>query len=1602
LRNKAKAINIRAIDYLDGSALDVVRDQYVQLIPAWANCAILIEQEFFEETEDIYEHKTVKRLLSLIGEDRLEQDKAVWLSHSSEDPKQAKLVTEMRHAIPEEVNRRLKFEKMGTDLAVPFEHVRAFLEFSISTCQEHNVPYVIWGHIPQLHINLVPKTEKEYVRAKKVYSILVQRAVDLTGTPAAEHGIGKNKHEYLRLMVGDEGIEGMRRIKLALDPKDILGRGNILGSAEKLIGEIERLSQPRDDEWEDQEGHLQRLINYSNAVWELLAAGIDILPAHYVNTVILNKEDYLPSACILIEVEDYFADPLDYRSGFDVLDFDRYGDLLSQITTSRKTYLLKGFRDSVTKDLDEFFEKLDNFLEPGDRILILDAFDAFHAKELILQRGYKEITDWLSSELQSRLEEVFQRVYKTERLMKLEGKTAFYVPTSIVILEKPKTNTSPSVPDDSTDSSGTQNGVLGWPIQMDIGLLESVGILVIGLLAIWVINQFTNPHCNFGYFREFDLVALQKLFPDLPEEDMGLFCQGQRTLNVFGLPLRVSDDGKTLLVDFKGYKEGSTELTFNGLLGMDCGLFGEIGILPTVLSFAMVVGMLMTKEQRIQAVRNNGFDRDQDEAEIIADEIEKSVRRIYAYWLGVGMKKKDREQQIRFKADQFASNAHPILLTRWQRSSPLRHYVDMLFDILVAISGLYLIFFVLVLKKEICTACSEGILVLITVFLAMGAINAISYLYRIWDYRRTKARIDYGESYDKISIKPTDDEANLRKSVAHEIFHSFCSDQSLLMDAFAELRVIQERLMGQDSDIIKMVHDQRHPIDTLEKRLEEKAHFDHRYSLPWGVEPRWTYRFAEDLGQAIYESTGRRIGASYRVLFAMEDGLSLAEALEKYNIKVGNEKERHPSSGGSMNVLTAPLGLDSALLQYPSTFAQAGILLMILGFAAVAMIKSKKGDNKNENKIGEDELHYPALTSSEVAAVNRPNYVSPLDFRQAYQDARRRILNEQKRKRKKNQNEKSENESTQNMVVTPPGLESGLSAEAGILLFILSAFVFAMAKQNRRQKRFKNRKKNKSPPKKTNKLLRFFKEHIPLRVYLYAAFVTILFLFAKLFFLRSPPHTDEIRKIMTERIMAMGYPESVAQDYIEYSADWDIEEMRELYHYFVLGMSMQERNQKDIHIIKAAILFHLETHIENSSLSDSIWYSDELDDMMKGAYPHCLGVPIVSDPVLWACGFHVQGIETIRVPNIDSTGTSLHIGQLIRLSSGQYVILDMGGGLSGELIYKTEDLSDGLNLDRNISEPFEFEKMYQPDGYYFVAIDSTFINRVYWRIRLLNSRQMEGMRYYQQAIYFPSGEKIPFLIKAHEIDSLATAPLLDLSTNKFAMTRDVVAIEGDSLLYQDARELLNEVIRIDPHYAGAYLERSLLHYEIGDSLSAEDDFQKLLSLLNGYERIYLRRYLFQGSGYFHYLNIRSALYCFQKAIEIDPNSAQAYYGLACVQYPFTDLREEAKRNLDRALALDPSLKTLVDNLIQSMDSTSNLNYQDWIHSPRTNLHELTAPFGFGEMDLVAGLVLALAVLAMVRANQQQSFDIIPSKRFMQDWDTLPAVLKPVVAAKIWI
>ena len=66
-------------------------------------------------------------------------------------------------------------------------------------------------------------------KAKEVYARFAAKAVELGGSPSAEHGIGKIKTEYMRMMYGERGVEEIRRVKAILDPKDILCRGNLIG-----------------------------------------------------------------------------------------------------------------------------------------------------------------------------------------------------------------------------------------------------------------------------------------------------------------------------------------------------------------------------------------------------------------------------------------------------------------------------------------------------------------------------------------------------------------------------------------------------------------------------------------------------------------------------------------------------------------------------------------------------------------------------------------------------------------------------------------------------------------------------------------------------------------------------------------------------------------------------------------------------------------------------------------------------------------------------------------------------------------------------------------------------------------------------------------------------------------------------------------------------------------------------------------------------------------------------------------------------------------------------------------------------------------------------
>jgi D-lactate dehydrogenase (cytochrome) len=93
--------------------------------------------------------------------------------------------------------------------------------------------YVIFGHIGDnhLHVNMMPRDESDVSKAKDIFITLAKKVVSLGGIVAAEHGIGKLKHDLVMIQYGENGMKEMVRVKKALDPSAILGRGNIFPEA---------------------------------------------------------------------------------------------------------------------------------------------------------------------------------------------------------------------------------------------------------------------------------------------------------------------------------------------------------------------------------------------------------------------------------------------------------------------------------------------------------------------------------------------------------------------------------------------------------------------------------------------------------------------------------------------------------------------------------------------------------------------------------------------------------------------------------------------------------------------------------------------------------------------------------------------------------------------------------------------------------------------------------------------------------------------------------------------------------------------------------------------------------------------------------------------------------------------------------------------------------------------------------------------------------------------------------------------------------------------------------------------------------------------------
>ena len=222
--SEAGGVDARALEYFDDESLRFLRDKY-SLVPEQATGgAIFFEQETTHETED----ELMSVWLRLLERHSALLDDS-WFATDERDRERLR---EFRHQLPVLVNEWLAHHgqrKVSTDMAVPDTEFARMLSFYKETLRASGLRYVIFGHIGDnhVHVNIMPRDEAEARAAREIYLQFVNRAITVGGTISAEHGIGKLKRDYLRLLYTEEHLREMAALKRAFDPACILGRGNI-------------------------------------------------------------------------------------------------------------------------------------------------------------------------------------------------------------------------------------------------------------------------------------------------------------------------------------------------------------------------------------------------------------------------------------------------------------------------------------------------------------------------------------------------------------------------------------------------------------------------------------------------------------------------------------------------------------------------------------------------------------------------------------------------------------------------------------------------------------------------------------------------------------------------------------------------------------------------------------------------------------------------------------------------------------------------------------------------------------------------------------------------------------------------------------------------------------------------------------------------------------------------------------------------------------------------------------------------------------------------------------------------------------------------------
>jgi D-lactate dehydrogenase (cytochrome) len=257
----ASGIDAAAIEHIDHRSLEIVREDGADrrnnvTFPAISRIALLVQLELdptvdaaraFDEIQEASDAVSGGTGLAAFCRE-LERfgvlaDAEIALPH---DARRIGELLAVREAVPAGVNQRIgqakrsvdaRIEKTAADMIVPFDRLAEMMAIYRRGFEARGLDYAIWGHISDgnVHPNVIARSFDDVEQGKAAILEFGREVARLGGCPLAEHGVGRNpvKQALLRQLYGEHGLEEMRAVKRALDPRWRLSPGVIFPKVSK-------------------------------------------------------------------------------------------------------------------------------------------------------------------------------------------------------------------------------------------------------------------------------------------------------------------------------------------------------------------------------------------------------------------------------------------------------------------------------------------------------------------------------------------------------------------------------------------------------------------------------------------------------------------------------------------------------------------------------------------------------------------------------------------------------------------------------------------------------------------------------------------------------------------------------------------------------------------------------------------------------------------------------------------------------------------------------------------------------------------------------------------------------------------------------------------------------------------------------------------------------------------------------------------------------------------------------------------------------------------------------------------------------------------------